>query len=140
MTNSAWKYFGISTPAVYLWGIKSTQESTLTRLFVRSLLRWFFGEICFAIGGGLEPSWRGRAIRCRAPTSTASPCPPTPTSSPTCWGACRLRPCQDCPSAGTARPRQPVSKLYVSAIFVYSVLAPIWDRAMLWLLCRLVLE
>lgn len=64
----------------------------------------------FVTGGGLEPSWLGRATRCRAPTSTASPCPPTPTSSPTCWGACRLHPCQDCPSAGTAPPHQPVSK------------------------------
>lgn len=62
-------------------------------------------------GGWTEPSWLGRATRCRGPTSTASRCPPIPTSSPTCWGACRLQPCQDCPSVGTAPLHQPVSQL-----------------------------
>lgn len=68
-------------------------------------------------GGGLEPPWLGRATQCRAPTSTASPCPPTPTSSPTCWGACLLQPCRVSPSAGTAPPRQPVSKLFTPTPF-----------------------
>lgn len=84
-----------------------------------------------------EPSWLGRATRCRAPTSTASPCPPTPTFSPTCWGACRLQPCRDCLSVDTAPPHQPVSRVWATFQFSLRWFAfCMWKCLMLWLLCR----
>lgn len=107
-TNFASQCFGISTDPASLWGIKLLQESILTPGWLCCvLLRSFFSLRSVRDWRWTEPSWLGRVTQCRGPTSTASPCPHTPTSSRTCWEACRLQPCQDCPSVATAPPLQP---------------------------------
>lgn len=131
-----WQSFGISNDEASLWGIKSSQEPVLTPLwFGRILTRGWFRHWALFVG---EPSWPGRATRYQADTSTAFPCPPTPTFSPTCWGACRLRLCQDFPSVDIAPPPQQVSQLFSlfsSACWRFCVSAAFYS-----LKCKLLLE
>lgn len=104
-----WEYLLVHQP---YGGINHPGTHTDSQL----LLQWFPLKVSSVTEGGLLPSWRAKATQCRAPTSTASLCPPTHTSSHTCWGACHRQPCLVFPSVGTAPPPQPVSKLRMFAL------------------------
>lgn len=99
-----WKYLFVHKPNGGLNHPGSQTDS-------QDLLRWFPFEVSFVSEGGLLPSWRAKATQYRVPTSTASLCPPTHTSSHTCWGACHHQLFPAFPSVGIAPPHQPVSKL-----------------------------